>query len=155
MRVCSPLVRLLLTPPLDCCLPPRAPLQIENVGRLKMLEYLNMALNAVERVEGLHRCESLNKLDLTVNFIDLPHGLLSVASLSANEQLRDLYLTGNPCTSFEGYREFVIASVPSLRRLDGQDVLPSERIAAQQRLGALRAELEAMAEAGVEGSMGK
>lgn len=125
--------------------------RIENVARLKMLEYLNLALNAIKRIEGLTRCESLKKLDLTVNFIDVPEGLLSVAELSANEKLEDLYLTGNPCTSYEGYREFVVASLPSLQRLDGTDVVPSERIAATQRLEAIRMDLEAMRDAGVRG----
>lgn len=41
----------------------------ENVSRLKKLEYLNLALNNIERIENLQGCESLKKLDLTVNFI--------------------------------------------------------------------------------------
>jgi protein TilB len=49
------------------------------------------------QIQNLQRCESLNKLDFTVNFIDKA-GLLSVESLQANEFLRDLYLVGNPCT---------------------------------------------------------
>ena len=43
--------------------------RLENLGRLKRLEYLNIAMNAIERVEGLAGCESLSKLDLTLNFI--------------------------------------------------------------------------------------
>ena len=42
---------------------------LENVSRLKKLEYLNVALNNIEKVENLEGCESLNKLDLTVNFV--------------------------------------------------------------------------------------
>ncbi|CAF1188443.1 unnamed protein product, partial [Didymodactylos carnosus] len=45
--------------------------KIENVNRLKKLEYLNLALNNIEVIENLEGCESLNKLDLTVNFIGL------------------------------------------------------------------------------------
>lgn len=45
------------------------------------------------QIENLQRCESLTKLDLTVNFID-KKGLLSIDSLAANYKLRDLYLTG-------------------------------------------------------------
>lgn len=41
----------------------------ENVSRMKKLEYLNLALNNIEVVENLEGCESLNKLDLTVNFV--------------------------------------------------------------------------------------
>ncbi|PAA53741.1 hypothetical protein BOX15_Mlig031758g2, partial [Macrostomum lignano] len=65
--------------------------KIENVGRLKKLEYLNLALNNIERVENLEGCESLAKLDLTVNFIG---DILSLASLTGLVNLRELYLTG-------------------------------------------------------------
>ncbi len=73
--------------------------KIENVSRLKKLEYLNLALNNIERIENLEGCEFLKKLDLTVNFIG---ELTSVANLCENYHLTELYLTGNPCTDFEG-----------------------------------------------------
>ena len=59
----------------------------ENVSRLKELEYLNLALNSIERVENLEGCESLTKLDLTLNFIG---ELTSLASLKHNDHLREL-----------------------------------------------------------------
>lgn len=170
---------------------------------------------STEQIENLQRCESLTKLDLTVNFIDKV-GLLSIDSLTANYKLRDLYLTGapqsnaqskqrgrsltagcsklvehvtsamptcsdlphgrvsraarsrtycvqpdstvalaahetvnwslsdesghwkcsvgagNPCTDVSGYRQYVVATLPSLNRLDGVEIKPSERIAALQ-----------------------
>lgn len=43
--------------------------KIENLHKLKELEYLNLALNNIEVIENLERLESLKKLDLTVNFI--------------------------------------------------------------------------------------
>jgi protein TilB len=33
--------------------------RMENLNRLKSLEYLNLALNNVQRIEGIERCESL------------------------------------------------------------------------------------------------
>lgn len=42
------------------------------------------------------------------------------------------YLTGNPCTDYEGYREYVIATLTQLRSLDGTEVEKSERILAIQ-----------------------
>lgn len=59
----------------------------ENLNKLKKLEYLNLALNCVEKIENLDRCESLNKLDLTMNFIG---ELTSVESLKYNLHLRTL-----------------------------------------------------------------
>ena len=80
-------------------------------------------------------CEFLEKLDLTLNFIG---DLLSVESLSVNVHLRELYLTGNPCTDYEGYRDFVVAALPQITSLDGTEVTKSERILATQRLGEIR-----------------
>lgn len=57
-------------------------------------------------------CESLHKLDLTVNFVGR---LSSVESLKDNIHLRELFLVGNPCTGFEGYRQYVVASLPRLK----------------------------------------
>jgi protein TilB len=42
------------------------------------------------------------------------------------------YLTGNPSTDFIGYRKYVIATLPQLKSLDGQDIERSERILALQ-----------------------
>ncbi len=43
--------------------------KMENLDKLRELEYLNLALNNIEMVEGLANCDSLNKLDMTCNFI--------------------------------------------------------------------------------------
>jgi protein TilB len=48
-------------------------------------------------VENLQRCESLNKLDLTVNFIEKA-GLLTMHTLQANYKLDDLYLMAGAYT---------------------------------------------------------
>ena len=91
------------------------------------------------QVENLGGCESLAKLDLTANFIGAPRGLLSVAELQHNRGLSELFLAGNPCAKHDGYRDFVIATLPQLTRLDGTDVTPKERIkAAQARFGRFR-----------------
>lgn len=57
-------------------------------------------------------CESLQKLDLTVNFVGR---LSSVESLRHNVHLTELFLVGNPCTEFEGYRQYVVSSLPQLK----------------------------------------
>ncbi|MEQ2287537.1 Protein tilB [Ameca splendens] len=105
--------------------------RIENLGRLKKLEYLNLALNNIEVIENLEGCESLQKLDLTVNFVGL---LSSVESLKHNIHLRELFLVGNPCTEFQGYRQYVVAALPQLKWLDGTEISRSERIRASQGL---------------------
>lgn len=57
------------------------------------------------------------------------------------------YLTGNPCTDYEGYREFVVACLPHLEWLDGKEVSRSERILATQRLPELRKRIAEQQEA--------
>lgn len=42
------------------------------------------------------------------------------------------FLTGNPCTDYDGYRDFVVATLPQLRWLDGKEISKSERIVATQ-----------------------
>uniref|UniRef100_A0A8D3BVL4 Leucine-rich repeat-containing protein 6 n=1 Tax=Scophthalmus maximus TaxID=52904 RepID=A0A8D3BVL4_SCOMX len=109
--------------------------RMENLGRLKKLEYLNLALNNIEVIENLEGCESLQKLDLTVNFIGL---LSSVESLRHNVHLTELFLVGNPCADFQGYRQYVVAALPQLKWLDGTEISRSERIRASQGLGEVR-----------------
>ncbi|KFQ36154.1 Protein tilB, partial [Merops nubicus] len=103
--------------------------KIENVGKLKKLEYLNVALNNIERIENLEGCEELKKLDLTANFIG---ELSSVEALKCNIHLKELFLVGNPCTEFEGYRQFVVATLHQLKYLDSKEIERSERIQALQ-----------------------
>ncbi|XP_069777739.1 dynein axonemal assembly factor 11 isoform X3 [Narcine bancroftii] len=103
--------------------------KIENVSRLKKLEYLNLALNNIERIENLDGCEFLKKLDLTVNFVG---ELTSVELLKVNVQLEELFLVGNPCYEFDGYRKYVIAVLPQLKWLDGKEISRSEQIQALQ-----------------------
>ena len=107
--------------------------KIQNLHKLKNLEYLNLAINNVQKVENLQRCEFLTKLDLTLNFVPKA-GLLSLHSLTSNVHLKDLYLVGNPCADWDGYREFVVATLPHIHKLDGTEIKPSERIAAKQML---------------------
>ncbi|KND04944.1 hypothetical protein, variant [Spizellomyces punctatus DAOM BR117] len=102
---------------------------VENLHKLKELKYLQLALNNVSKIENLEGCEALEKLDLTVNFVEDP---LDVECLKGNEMLRELFLVGNPCTQKEGYREFVITTLPQLKNLDGRDITRSERIEAAQ-----------------------
>eukprot|EP00892_Ulva_mutabilis_P006702 jgi/Ulvmu1/4403/UM002_0128.1 len=106
--------------------------KFQNLHRMKDLQYLNVALNNITKIQNLQFCESLTKLDMTMNFVP-KQGLLSVHSLLANPALEELYLLGNPCADWPNYRAYVIAVLPDLKRLDGHDVKPSERISALQR----------------------
>ena len=99
--------------------------KIQHLTLLHELQYLNLALNNISIIEGLDGCEKLNKLDLTMNFVV---DITTVQSLKKNKLLRELYLVGNPCDKFKGYREFIIACLPNLQTFDGKDVVAEERI---------------------------
>ncbi|XP_052897236.1 protein tilB [Anopheles moucheti] len=109
--------------------------RLENLNRLKRLEYLNVAINNIERIENLEPLEALRKLDLTLNFVG---ELTSVESLQGNYNLREMFLTGNPCTDFPGYREYVITVLPQLDHLDGKEITRSERLRAAKDFASLR-----------------
>ena len=92
------------------------------------LEYINLAVNSVAKIEGLKRCESLQKLDLTLNFIEIEDLQESIEHLEWCPRLSELYLTGNPCTDWPGCTEYVIAMVESLQRYNGEEVSKSQRL---------------------------
>ncbi|KAK0076256.1 hypothetical protein PV325_005679 [Microctonus aethiopoides] len=103
--------------------------KIENLNMLKKLEYLNLALNNIEVIENLEGLESLQKLDLTINFIG---DLQNIKKLRRNEHLTQLFLTGNPCADYLGYRNYVIATLSQLKELDMKEIKRSDRITALQ-----------------------
>lgn len=59
-------------------------------------------------------------------------GCARARSLQANYALTELFLVGNPCSDWPGYRPFVIATLPQLKKLDGNEITPTERILANQ-----------------------
>lgn len=108
--------------------------KMENLNKLKELEYLNLALNNITKIEGIDRCESLNKLDLTLNFIEIEDLQQSLRHLGLVSSIAQLYMTGNPCTDWEGFRDLTVALVPQLKQLDGKDITHTERLQASQIL---------------------
>lgn len=108
------------------------------------LEYLNLAINNITCIENLHRCESLRKLELTLNFIpakDLPP---SMTNLQECPHLRELYMEGNPCTRWPGYRLYIIHMVSQLASLDGRKITEEERKEAELQYPLLCQQLATM-----------
>ena len=116
--------------------------KLENLDKLKELEYLNLAVNSIQKIENLEKCESLNKLDLTMNFVDIENLKESCDCLSKVPSLREIYLTGNPCEKFKYCREYVIGRCPQIIIYDGDEVKKSERIKAREMMDFMEKELE-------------
>lgn len=87
---------------------------MENLNKLKDLEYLNLALNNITIIENIEGCESLKKLDMTVNFVDVGDLYDSVKCLSKLPNIKEIYMTGNPCEDWPGCKEFILANVTNL-----------------------------------------
>jgi len=107
---------------------------MENLHHMKDLEYLNLALNNIPKIEGLDKCEFLNKLDLTINFVDVDELEASMDHLAAREHLRDLYMMGNPAqVDWPGFKNYVIAKLPQLNFVDGEEITRGMRIVRARR----------------------
>ncbi|KAL7536064.1 hypothetical protein ACHAXR_006900 [Thalassiosira sp. AJA248-18] len=142
----------------------------------RSLEYLNLALNNITKVEGIGGMEWLRKLDLTLNFIDVDTLKESVDELSECRSLEELFLIGNPCMGLDdgggipgaataaedaaappsstqkqigwnGCHAYIVARLPTIQFLDGKEIKKSERILAMQQLPGLILELHSLAEA--------
>lgn len=75
---------------------------------------------------------------MTVNFIEVFDLYESVKCLTHLPNLKELYLTGNPCEDWDGCKNYVIANLPTLETYGGELITPSQRIKAQQLLPALK-----------------
>ena len=102
--------------------------RLEGISKLKELEYINLAVNSISLIEGVRGCESLQKLDLTLNFIDIEDLEESIDNLSEVNDIRELYLLGNPCTDWPHWKDYIVARLPTLGRLDGDEVNKSWKI---------------------------
>eukprot|EP00924_Labyrinthula_sp_SR-Ha-C_P016005 maker-scaffold_4-snap-gene-16.3-mRNA-1 protein AED:0.22 eAED:0.22 QI:0/0/0/0.5/1/1/2/0/442 len=116
--------------------------KIENVHYMKNLEYLNLAMNNLTYVAGLRACEFLNKLDLTLNFIDIKMLKSSLDELQHNKFLKEFFVLGNPLDSWANYKQLIIFMLPSVKELDGVHITSTERILARQEAPSMLLDLE-------------
>lgn len=105
--------------------------KMEGLNKLKELEYINVCVNNISLIEGVWGCESLQKLDLTLNFIDIEDFEESVDNLADLPDFREIYLLGNPCTDWPHWKEYLMARLPNLGRIDGEEVSISKKLAAK------------------------
>jgi protein TilB len=123
---------------------------MEGLSKLKELEYINAAVNNISLIEGIRGCESLQKLDLTLNFIDIEDFEESVDNLAEVPDFREIYLTGNPCTDWPHWKEYLMARLDTLGRIDGDEVTKSMRMKAKQNLKQMEKELTIAARRSIE-----
>ena len=101
---------------------------VDVVQRMPNLESLSLSVNRLASLRVFARCPNLVDLHLRKNDIA---DLDEVRFLVGLDRLRTLWLCDNPCALEPNYRMRVIAMLPSLLVLDGDEVTLDERRAAE------------------------
>ena len=112
--------------------------KLENLEKLPSLVNMNMADNQIETLDGLDKLEKLQILNMGGNRVK---SILEVQNLTANEYLRELTLSDNPCAASEDeqfggappaqfYRRRVLVRLTKLTMLDSTLVTAEEKVSA-------------------------
>jgi len=64
---------------------------------------------------------------LTLNFIDIEDFEESCDNLAELPDFRELYLLGNPCMDWKRAKQYIMARLPGLGRLDGDEITKTMR----------------------------
>ncbi|KAK2725069.1 hypothetical protein QYM36_001502 [Artemia franciscana] len=101
---------------------------IGDIRKLKHLKRVNLTLNLLGSIEKLGSLEELEIADFSCNNIASVSEVCE--ELKECLKLNDLTLLGNPCTRSPNYRNYVIASLPQLLRLDHVEITRLDKIQA-------------------------
>lgn len=94
---------------------------IENVPNV---ETIALSVNSVRTLKPFSSCSQLRELFLRKNKISSFEELFHLQKL---ENLTVLWLSENPITEQDDYRNIVIAILPKLTKLDQEDISPAEK----------------------------
>ena len=68
---------------------------------------------------------------MTLNFIEIEDFEESIDNLAEVPDFRELYFVGNPAAQWEHWKDYIVARVDTLGRLDGDDVTKSWKLSAK------------------------
>lgn len=97
---------------------------IENLEVLPKLRFLTLAENKISKLENLKMLTNLKFLDLSDNSIE------NFDTEELPSSLVILLLKGNLCTENAEYKKKLLAALPSLKQLDGNEVTRQDRVEA-------------------------
>lgn len=97
---------------------------IDIIKRMKSLETASLSTNYIKTLEPFSHCPNLRELYVRRNHLS---SLAEIDHLKGLKELHILWLSDNPIASEEGYRSYVIRTLPQITRLDDKDVTPDER----------------------------
>jgi len=101
---------------------------ISVIRQMPNLEVLSLSVNRVDTLNDLRGCPRLAELYLRKNNV---RDLAEVQYLCNLRHLRVLWLNDNPCANLPHYRMYILQRLPSLGKLDSQEVTADERREAQ------------------------
>jgi protein phosphatase 1 regulatory subunit 42 len=102
----------------------------EALVRLSSLQVISLSGNRLSDVAPLAGLPSLTKVDLSRN--NLAEFQAIAPLLEHARGIVELNLAGNPLTASRRAMELAIMSAPSLRMINGRELLPTERVFLQQ-----------------------
>ena len=103
---------------------------VSIISELPNVKNITLSANKISSLEPFSKCTNLTELYLRRNNISSLNELYYLQNLS---NLKVLWLSDNPIAEIEGYRDFAIAILPQITKLDEQDISPAERTKANQK----------------------
>ncbi|CAG9460706.1 unnamed protein product [Pedinophyceae sp. YPF-701] len=113
---------------------------VSILRQLPRVELLSLSMNAITTLADFSQCTNLRELYLRKNQVPDTAELRHIEQLP---NLRQLWLSDNPCAAEAGYRAAVVRRMPGLVKLDGTDVTEEDRRAASREVSPRRAAGEA------------
>jgi len=97
---------------------------ISVVQSMPNLEVLSLSVNHVATLADLQHCPKLSELYLRKNdIVDLSE----ILYLRHLRRMKVLWLADNPCADLPYYRQYILHHLPSLTKIDEEDVTEEER----------------------------
>uniref|UniRef100_A0A7S3VHB5 U2A'/phosphoprotein 32 family A C-terminal domain-containing protein n=1 Tax=Dunaliella tertiolecta TaxID=3047 RepID=A0A7S3VHB5_DUNTE len=100
---------------------------LSDVSILSMMpnvEVLSLSVNHIPSLRDFRHCTKLQELYLRKNYIA---DISDIRYLAGLHDLRVLWLCDNPCADHPLYRQIVARMLPSVEKLDNQEITPQDR----------------------------
>lgn len=98
---------------------------VSLLAEMPNVEILSLSMNKIRTLAPFASCAKLTELYLRKNEVG---DLSEVNYISGLRKLRVLWLCDNPCAQRADYRLSVIRALPSLTKLDNEDITEAERV---------------------------
>ena len=97
---------------------------ISIVAKLPNVETVTLSVNEITTLKPFKNCKKLRELFLRKNHIK---DLSELTNLQGLPLLQTLWLSDNPITDVDNYRQIIIGMFPNLKKLDEVDITDQER----------------------------